>query len=158
MNFDEAFSKLIGYEGGYSDDARDPGGKTRYGITEAVAREVGYRGDMAALPLDLAKRIYSERYWLAVRCNDLPDEIRYVVFDAAVNSGPKQSIVWLQRALGVDDDSVIGPQTLAAAAQMNPYQTRSRILAQRLKLMAALPTWPAVGRGWARRVADLMEA
>ena len=158
MNFDEAFSKLIGYEGGYSDDARDPGGKTRYGITEAVAREVGYRGDMAALPLDLAKRIYSERYWLAVRCNDLPDEIRYVVFDAAVNSGPKQSIIWLQRALGVDDDSVIGPQTLAAAAQMNPYQTRSRILAQRLKLMAALPTCPAFGRGWARRVADLMEA
>ena len=158
MNFDEAFSKLIGYEGGYSDDARDPGGKTRYGITEAVAREVGYRGDMAALPLDLAKRIYSERYWLAVRCNDLPDEIRYVVFDAAVNSGPKQSIVWLQRALGVDDDSVIGPQTLAAATQMNPYQIGSRILAQRLKLMAALPTWPAFGRGWARRVADLMEA
>lgn len=158
MNFDEAFSKLIGYEGGYSDDARDSGGKTRYGITEAVAREVGYRGDMAALPLDLAKRIYSERYWLAVRCNDLPDEIRYVVFDAAVNSGPKQSIVWLQRATGVTDDGVIGPKTLAAVAQMNPHQLRSKLLAQRLKLMASLSTWPAFGRGWARRVADLMEA
>lgn len=157
MNFDQAFDLLLGHEGGYSDHAADPGGKTRYGITEAVAREVGYRGDMAALPLDLAKRIYSERYWLAVRCNDLPDEIRYVVFDAAVNSGPKQAAMWLQRAAGVTDDGVIGPKTLAAVAKADPYQLRCNLLAQRLKLMAKLPTWPAFGRGWANRIASLME-
>ncbi len=33
-NFDLAFKKTVGLEGGYSDDAAYPGGKTRYGITE----------------------------------------------------------------------------------------------------------------------------
>ena len=60
MNFDEAFELLLGHEGNYSDHPADPGGKTRYGITEAVARDVGYRGDMRDLPLDLAKRVYLE--------------------------------------------------------------------------------------------------
>ena len=58
MNFDTAFNKLLGIEGDYSDHPSDPGGKTRWGVTEAVAREVGYRGDMRDLPVDLAKRIY----------------------------------------------------------------------------------------------------
>ena len=34
MNFDQAFTTLLGHEGGYSDHPADPGGKTRYGITE----------------------------------------------------------------------------------------------------------------------------
>ena len=104
MNFDQAFDILLKHEGGFSDHAADPGGKTRYGITEAVAREVGYRGDMRELPLDLAKRIYKDRYWDAVRAEELPEAIRYAVFDAAVNSGPRQAILWLQRAVGVRDD------------------------------------------------------
>ena len=58
MNFDTAFAKLLGHEGDFSDHPADPGGATRFGITEAVAREVGYRGDMRELPVDLAKRIY----------------------------------------------------------------------------------------------------
>ena len=58
MIFEIAFEKLLKHEGGYSDHAADPGGKTRYGVTEAVAREVGYKGDMRDLSLDLAKRIY----------------------------------------------------------------------------------------------------
>ena len=41
MNFDNAFSLLLGHEGGFSDHPADPGGKTRYGVTEAVAREAG---------------------------------------------------------------------------------------------------------------------
>ena len=54
MNFDQAFDALLEHEGGYSDHAADPGGKTRYGITEVVARSHGYRGDMRELPLDAA--------------------------------------------------------------------------------------------------------
>ena len=157
MNFDQAFTTLLKHEGGFSDHPADPGGKTRYGITEAVAREVGYRGDMRELPLDLAKRIYKDRYWDAVRAEELPEAIRYALFDAAVNSGPRQAIRWLQRAVGAKDDGIIGPQTLALVRDADPEQLVRRMLAQRLRFMTNLPTWPTFGRGWARRIADLME-
>ena len=62
MNFDAALGQVLLHEGEFSDDPHDLGGATRYGITEAVAREVGYRGDMREFPLDVAKRIYRERY------------------------------------------------------------------------------------------------
>jgi len=157
MNFNVAFDLLLKHEGGYSDHAADPGGKTRFGITEAVAREVGYRGDMRELPLDLAKRIYKDKYWDTVKAEQLPAGVRYTVFDAAVNSGPGQSVKWLQRALGVKDDGVIGPQTLAAANAANPDALRMRMLGQRLRFMAGLTNWPAFSRGWAIRIASLME-
>lgn len=158
MNFETCFAKLLGHEGDFSDHKDDPGGATRFGITEAVAREVGYRGDMRELPLDLAKRIYLERYWKPISADDLPPGIRYIVFDGAVNSGPGQSVKWLQRALGVVDDGKIGPKTLAAAYAQNADALRCRILAQRLRFMSGLANWPAFSRGWARRICDLMEA
>ena len=157
MNFDTAFALLLGHEGDFSDHPADPGGKTRFGVTEAVAREVGYKGDMRELPLDLAKRIYLERYWKPVRADDLPPGIRYAAFDAAVNSGPAQATRWLQRALGVTADGIIGPKTLAAAYAQDMNALRLRMLAQRLRFMTNLANWPAFSRGWARRIADLME-
>jgi lysozyme family protein len=158
MNFDTAFALLLDHEGDFSDHAADRGGKTRFGITEAVARQAGYTGDMRALPVELAKRIYLDSYWRPVRADDLPPGVRYIVFDGAVNSGPAQSALWLQRALGVTADGVIGPKTLAAAYAKDAQQLKTAILAQRLRFMTSLTNWPAFSRGWARRIADLMEA
>jgi lysozyme family protein len=157
VNFLTAFDKLLKHEGDYSDHKDDPGGKTRYGVTEAVAREAGYRGDMRELPLDLARRIYKERYWDAVQAESLPADVRYIVFDGAVNSGVAQSAKWLQRACGVKDDGVIGPITIRAASTLHSEGLRRRILAQRLRFMAKLPNWPAFSRGWANRICDLLE-
>ncbi len=158
MNFDEAFHTLLGHEGGYSDDARDPGGKTMWGVTEKVARARGYTGPMRDLPVEFAKQVYRPDYWDAVRADELPALVRYPVFDAAVNSGPVTSIRWLQRAVGVADDGILGPRTLAAVRAANPETLLRRLLAQRLTFMSGLSTWPAFGRGWARRIASLMEA
>lgn len=156
MNFEQAFHQLLGHEGGYVAHPADPGGATMWGITERVARANGYTGDMRALPVDLAKRIYRASYWDAVRADELPPVVRYGVFDAAVNSGVSQSAKWLQRALGVADDGVIGPQTLAAARAADGQALKARMLGTRLQFMADLPAWPSFGRGWARRIASLL--
>jgi lysozyme family protein len=158
MTFDEALARLLEHEGGFSHHPADPGGATRYGVTEAVARAAGYTGEMQALPLEVARQIYRRLYWDAVRAEELPAELRNVLFDAAVNSGAKQSIRWLQRAIGVADDGVIGPQTLTAMRKADAVQLKARLLAQRLRFMTQLPTWQAFSRGWSRRIAELMEA
>jgi len=157
MNFAEAFQTLLVHEGGFSNDKADSGGATRFGVTEAVARRAGYRGAMSELPLDLAQRIYRVEYWDAIRADDLPATLRYPVFDAAVNSGVGQAVKWLQRAAGVKDDGVIGPQTLAAVSQLDASALRMRMLSARLRLMASLPSWPAFSRGWVNRICSLME-
>lgn len=158
MNFDEAFVQLLGHEGAYSNDPADPGGETMWGITKAVARENGYTGEMRAMPTEVAKVIYRKKYWDACFCDRLPPLLRYPVFDAAVNSGPGQSVKWLQRALGVKDDGVLGNITLAAANAANAETVYRRMLGQRLEFMADLKTWNAFGKGWARRIATLMRA
>jgi lysozyme family protein len=158
MNFDECFAALVAHEGDFADLEKDPGGKTRFGVTEAVARTAGYTGDMRGLPLNLAKTIYRSQYWDAVRGDDLPDGVRYFIFDAAAASGVRQSILWLQRALGVAADGVLGPVTLAAVHAANPDKLKARLLSQRLRFMAGLSNWPSFSRGWSRRVADLLEA
>jgi lysozyme family protein len=150
MTFDEAFTRVIGHEGGYVADSRDPGGETKFGISKRAYPHV----DIAALTLDDAKRIYRRDYWSAVRADEMPPAVRFDLFDLAVNSGVAAAARMLQRAAGVTVDAVIGPQTMAAVRAADPERLRSRIAGHRLMLMTDLATWPVFGRGWARRVAS----
>lgn len=158
MNFDQAFHELLGHEGGYSNHPNDPGGETMWGITLKSARAAGYTGAMRDMPVDFAKTVYRRRYWDSVRADELPEAIRYAVFDAAVNSGISQASRWLQRAARVADDGVIGPVTLRAVREVAPEIMLRRLLSQRLRFMTDLSTWPTFGRGWARRIAAILGA
>lgn len=157
MNFATAFEKLLGHEGGYANHPADPGGETMWGITKKVAVENGYAGDMRAMPQSVAMAIYKAKYWDAVQAENLPADLRYVLFDAAVNSGITQAAKWLQRACGAVDDGIIGPQTIRAANSLSTDGIKRKMLAQRLRFMATLANWPAFSRGWANRIADLLE-
>lgn len=128
MNIDALIDGVIDREGGYSNHPADRGGATRYGITEQVARDFGYRGTMQALPRSLAVDIYRDLYWsgpgidrIATRAPKVAEE----VFDTAVNMGSVVAIGFLQRALnalnrGASDfpdlvtDGRMGERTLAA--------------------------------------------
>lgn len=153
MNIDQALTILLKHEGGYSDHPSDPGGATMYGITERVARQHGYTGHMRDLPLSVATAIYRKQYWSMIKAEQLPEALRFHVFDAAVNSGHVQAIKWLQQCAGVKVDGIIGPVTIKAAANVSPAQYS----AVRLRFMTDLKNWADFGKGWARRIADNLE-
>lgn len=145
MDFDTAFAKLIGHEGGYVNNPADPGGETKFGISKRAYPDV----DIASLTVESAKVIYRRDYW-----NDaIPPALAFQVFDASVNSGKRQAMKFLQRAVGAHDDGVLGPETLLKLGSMPVGVAVARFNAERLEFMAALPTWGDFGRGWARRVA-----
>ena len=155
MNFDVAFEKLIGHEGGYVNDARDPGGETKFGISKRAYPDE----DIAGITLEYAKHIYRRDYGDAVQAEYLPDAVRFDLFDAAVNSGVRQAVKWLQLAAKAEPDGTVGPKTLLAVRMADPQLLAKRFNGQRLRFMADLKTWPSFGRGWARRIADnLLEA
>lgn len=153
MNLDDSLALMLRHEGGYSDHPSDPGGATMYGVTERVARQHGYTGHMRELPLSVATTIYRKQYWDMIKADDLPDALRFHVFDAAVNSGSAQAIKWLQQCAGVKVDGIIGPVTLKAAAGVSP----AKYSAARLRFMTSLKTWGDFGKGWARRIAENLE-
>lgn len=153
--FDECFAAVLGHEGGYVNNPADPGGETKFGISKRAHPHI----DIKALTIDDAKAIYRRDYWGPAGCETVPASARLHLFDAAVNSGVTAAIRLLQRAVGEIDDGIIGPRTLAAVNSMAGPRLVARMSGARLAMMADLPTWPAFGRGWARRIArNLLES
>lgn len=126
-DFDYCLKHTLAIEGDYSDDPDDSGGKTKFGITEKVARENGYKDDMEKLPIDFAKKIYKKKYWDVLELDKIESrELCKELFDSSVNVGHTRAARWFQRCLNVlnnrgkrwDDlkiDFVVGEKTVAAA-------------------------------------------
>jgi len=149
MNFDEAFDRVIGHEGGLVNNPADPGGLTNWGISQRAYPGV----DIKALTKDDAKLIYKRDYWDRAKAGLYDGAIGFQLFDAAVNSGVSAAIKMLQRAVGVPDDGVIGPQSLAAINAQKVPKILLRFNAERLEYMTNAGGWPSFGKGWARRIA-----
>ena len=150
MTFDQVFDKLINHEGGYVFNPHDPGGETKFGISKRSYPHL----DIHSLTLADAKTIYKRDFWDRAQCDKLHPDLAFDLFDGAVNSGIGQAIRWLQRAVGVADDGVVGPLTLASINRENDTSAiRARYSGHRLDFMTRLSTWDVFGKGWARRIA-----
>lgn len=155
-NFARALDLVLRHEGLWSDYPRDPGGPTMKGITlrtyaDFLGRDVS-KSELRAIPLDHIKAIYKQGYWDKVSGDDLPAGIDYCAFDAAVNSGPRRAVVWMQKAMMVAADGDFGPKTLAAAKSANVSWAIRRMVRFRLDFLQSLSTWRTFGRGWQSRV------
>lgn len=88
-DFDRAFEIVVGLEGPYTNDPRDPGGETKFGISKRAHPAV----DIENLTLDQAKGIYAKEYWLPAGCPNYPWPMNLFVFDCAVNQGVSAAAV-----------------------------------------------------------------
>ncbi len=162
-SYDQALTRLLRDEGGYTDHPSDPGGPTNFGITLADARRY-WKGDataadVRAMPQSVARRIYRERYWNAMRCDQLPAGVDYAVFDYGVNSGIGRAGKVLRRVLNMSDaTSAITDDVIAAVMKRNAGDLVTAICSERLAFLKALKTFPVFGRGWTARVNGVRSA
>jgi lysozyme family protein len=122
VTIEQMIDDLIGREGGYSNHPADRGGPTRWGITEAVARAHGYRGEMRVFPRSDAVALYQRSYWDKPGLPDiakLAPAIASELFDTGVNMGPGIAIGFLQRALNALNRGATDYADLTSSPRVN---------------------------------------
>jgi lysozyme family protein len=129
----EALSRTLANEGGWSDASDDPGGATMHGVTLAVFQTIEPGAtieDLKNLTAEQAQMIYLNDYIQPASIDALPPAIIPQISDCAVNMDPlsdrgrAEAALILQRAINdangntvppLNVDGTIGPKTIAAA-------------------------------------------
>lgn len=156
-NYNACLAFTLRFEGGWSNHPKDPGGATMKGVIQRVYD--GYR-QRRGLPKRSVRyieeqelqSIYRYQYWNTVCGDNLPAGVDLVVWDFGVNSGPARAIKYLQKALGVKIDGVIGEATLHAIEQQDPVTLAKKICDLRMQFLRSLGTFKTFGKGWTSRV------
>ena len=160
-NYDASLARVLKHEGGYTNHPSDPGGPTNFGITihdyRRYIKANGTAADVRDMTLADAAKIYRARYWLALRCDELPAGLDYAVFDYGVNSGTGRAAKVMQRLLGIGIGSgtTMTDAVIAGALKAGPSILIARLCDERLTFLKSLRTWPVFGAGWSRRVAEV---
>lgn len=141
-NFNDCLNRLLKDEGGYTNDPRDPGGPTNFGITlkdyRLYINSKGSAEDVKNMTVDQAKAIYKAKYWDALDCDNLSSGVDYSVFDYGVNSGIGRS-----------------KKVLAKFSTLSGTQLINAINDERMAFLRNLSTFSTFGKGWTRRVAGV---
>jgi lysozyme family protein len=142
--------RVLGHEGKYVNNPKDPGGETNWGISKRSYPHINIR----MLTRDAAIQIYQTDFWDRIHADNLCDGVAYQLLDFAVNSGIETAVRYFQRALGVADDGHWGKFSQAAADSTSETDQIMGILAERLDFMTRLSNWDNASRGWSRRIAQ----
>lgn len=174
--FEVALEFALKWEGGFSDHPDDKGGPTNKGVTQKTydewRRSQGEVTEKSVVFIseEEMKTIYRANYWQAARCDRFAPNIDWLMFDIAVNSGPRGAARIIQRALNtvnsetarVSVDGVVGPQTIAAAHALDAVELGRAIISERLDLFDRIVKNDASQavflKGWRNRTNDLARA
>lgn len=142
---------VLGLEGGYVNNPKDPGGATNHGVTEAVARDHGYSGPMKDLPKEKAVEIYYKDYidkpgynWVVDRSPALGQKL----VDIGVNAGTGRASRWFQVGLNAYNrdakdypdlqvDGQLGPATFQAYASLAKLRGETKACELMIKALEA---------------------
>ncbi|MGJ8685854.1 MAG: glycoside hydrolase family 108 protein [Spongiibacteraceae bacterium] len=146
MTFKQALDFVLTEEGEETNDPKDPGGHTKYGISKKAYPNL----NIAALTVDDAAEIYYRDYW--AKLPTLPDVVHFLAFDCAVNCGTRRAIRILQLAIGAKDDGRWGPKSQAALEKKPLQELIINYQAERARFYALLDDLDDIyARGWMRR-------
>ena len=175
MQFADALNILLVHEGGYSNVSYDTGGETYQGISRNNwPNWPGWQIIDQYKPLkhnqvienvtlqNLVTNFYKVHFWDVIKADQLPKEIRPLVFDFAVNSGTGTAVMALQRVLRdstgkkIAIDGVVGPQTIALANQLPAKQLFERYKQARynffVRIVERNPSQKKFLTGWLNRL------
>jgi lysozyme family protein len=162
-NYNGCISKVLEYEGGFQRDPNDRGNwdscKVGVGNNKGTNRGISAcsypNEDIKGMTEARAKAIYHDDYWNPIHGDELPAGVDLCTFDGGVNSGQSRGVKWLQRAVGVEADGVVGAKTIGAANSADEHVTIDRMCDDRMDFLRGLSTWSNYGKGWTRRVEDV---
>lgn len=160
--FEKCLPDTLIEEGGYSNDAHDPGGMTMRGVTQREYDRWRRALDMPTrwvkqISDDEIRTIYHDDYWLP-DCPEMPIGLNLCLFDTNVNNGPHEAIVLLQRTLGIADDGFWGPETEHEVKSITPGEVVpliKRFCSVRGAYYQSLRNFKFFGRDWMRRDLDI---
>lgn len=152
--------KILRWEGGLVNDPDDAGGATNKGVTLATFRKF-YGADATVAQL---KKITDEQwlhifkvgYWDKFKADDITDQsVANMCVDWLYNSGIA-AIKRVQKIVGVVDDGIVGPKTIAAinAKEAQPlfYQIRAARIAFVETIARNKPSQRKFLQGWKNRI------
>lgn len=184
-NFSIAHKFTAKWEGGESDHPDDGGGLTKYGVSlkflgglsgtqsnRDVLERMGIRLPITRqviydLTRDQAASLFRWQFWDKLRLGLIPLRPAVVLYDAAVNSGPAQSVKLAQRGYNrcvaygqpLVVDGIMGPATRAAMQLADTDKALTAMLDAReaffQTIVANNPSQQVFLRGWINRVDDL---
>lgn len=148
--FNRALRHVLRWEGGdtITNNPDDPGGRTRYGISERAHPDAWADGPP---DYDTAATIYHNDYWTPCNCDALPGHVALVLFDTAVNVGVDRAARLLQEAVGARVDGIVGPKTIEAVRHAD--NAALNLSGKRAEYYASLDM-PEFVYGWMRRTLD----
>lgn len=142
---------------GYVNDPDDTGGETKFGVAKNANPDLNIK----TLTWAQAKAVYYTRYWIEGSCDRLPARIAVLHFDGCVNHGVGRANRFLQRALGVADDGIIGKITVEVSFNQDDIEVCSRICDQRENfyrdIVARRPNQQKFLKGWLRRINEMRD-
>lgn len=165
---EEIIKDVIDREQGFVDHPDDKGGPTKYGIT--LSTLTAWRGkevtkqDVEDLSKGEASDIYREMYISRPGLNRIPEwKLRGMLVDIAVNHGPKRAIKMLQKVLKIEEDGIIGPETIKAFFSItNHLKVYLGVCAERVRVYGRIITndskQASFAAGWAERAASFIDA
>lgn len=159
-SFEEMVKNIIEREGGskLTRDPDDPGGTTKYGISQRAHKNV----DIENLTYDQAVDIYNEHYYKPSKANSFPRELQEIYLDMVVNMGYSKAVKIVQKAAnakgaGIEEDGKLGPATLKAVkdTKLEPERLTAYRVVYYVELCKKRPSLWKYYFGWFRRSVEV---